>query len=117
VQSKVTWDAKAPNLVENGDLLAKGENLQGSIAPCAEENSEGKQDCERKLDHELTFVTRCDGLANNNKGPPDPLILRSNGVLATNRVSPDCITAIAYAPTGDLFVQDAANWPGLLFRR
>ena len=46
---------------ENGDLLAKGEDLQGSIAPCAEENSEGKQDRERKLDHELTFVTRCDG--------------------------------------------------------
>jgi hypothetical protein len=28
---------------ENGDLLPKGEDLQGSIDPCAEENSEASR--------------------------------------------------------------------------
>ncbi len=40
---------------------AIGEDFQHGVAPRAEENSEGKQDREGKLDHGLTFVTRCNG--------------------------------------------------------
>jgi hypothetical protein len=43
--------------LEHSDLLAECEDFQGGVGPCSKENTEGKQDSEQELGHELTVVT------------------------------------------------------------
>jgi hypothetical protein len=42
---------------EHGDLLAESEDFQCSIGPRLEENTEGNQDGEQEVKHELTVLT------------------------------------------------------------
>jgi hypothetical protein len=44
--------------LKHRDLLSEGQDLKRGITPTAKENSECGKECEDRVDHELTLLTR-----------------------------------------------------------
>ena len=75
--------------LEDGDLLPQGDELQSEVVPGAEEGTELKKTSQEKPGHEPSLRDSGD----QKPGSCKFLILRSNGILTTDK-STKCFAAI-----------------------